>query len=39
VNLLPALPDVQALGCDLKMEQGARACIKEGIAQCEASRD
>jgi bacterioferritin len=30
---------IEALGCDLKMEQGAQACIKEGIAQCEASRD
>ena len=26
---------VEALGCDLKMEQGAQATIKDGIAHCE----
>ena len=30
---------VEALQCDLKMEQGAQACIKDGIAQCETARD
>ena len=30
---------VEALQCDLKMEQGAQATIKDGIAQCEAVRD
>jgi bacterioferritin len=30
---------VEALQCDLKMEQGAQACIKDGIAQSEISRD
>jgi bacterioferritin len=30
---------VEALQCDLQMEQGAQACIKDGIAQCELSRD
>jgi bacterioferritin len=30
---------IEALQCDLKMEQGAQACIKDGIAQCETSRD
>jgi bacterioferritin len=30
---------VEALQCDLKAEQGAQACIKDGIAQCETSRD
>ena len=30
---------VEALGCDLKSEQGAQATLKEAIAQCELSRD
>ena len=30
---------VEALQCDLKMEQGAQATIKEGIAHCESVRD
>ncbi len=30
---------VEALQCDLKAEHNAQACIKDGIAQCEASRD
>jgi bacterioferritin len=30
---------VEALQCDLKMEQTAQACIKDGIAQSEISRD
>jgi bacterioferritin len=30
---------VEALQCDLKMEQGAQATIKDGIAQCETARD
>src|SRR6188768_2280751 len=30
---------VEALGCDLKMEQGAQATIKDGIAHCESVRD
>jgi bacterioferritin len=30
---------VEALQCDLQMEQGAQACIKDGIAQCELARD
>jgi bacterioferritin len=29
---------VEALGCDLKLEQGAQATLKQGIAQCELSR-
>ncbi len=30
---------VEALGCDLKSEQGAQATVKEGIAHCELARD
>lgn len=30
---------IEALGCDLTMERGAQASIKDGIAQCELSRD
>jgi bacterioferritin len=30
---------IEALQCDLKMEQGAQVTIKDGIAQCEAARD
>jgi bacterioferritin len=30
---------VEALGCDLKSEQAAQTCIKDGIAACEAARD
>jgi bacterioferritin len=30
---------IEALGCDLTMERAAQACIKDGIAQCELSRD
>jgi bacterioferritin len=30
---------VEALGSDLKSEQGAQATVKDGIAQCELSRD
>jgi bacterioferritin len=30
---------VEALGCDLKSEQGAQATLKDGIAQAELSRD
>ena len=30
---------VEALACDLKSEQGAQATVKDGIAQCELSRD
>ena len=30
---------VEALGCDLKSEQGAQATLKDGIAQAEISRD
>ena len=29
---------VEALGCDLKSEQGKQATVKEAIAQCELSR-
>ncbi|MGC3985295.1 MAG: bacterioferritin [Pseudorhodoferax sp.] len=29
----------ELLGCDLKMEYGAQATIKDGIAHCEAVRD
>ena len=30
---------VEALGCDLKSEQGAQATVKDAIVQCELSRD
>jgi bacterioferritin len=30
---------IEALQCDLRMEQGAQATIKDGIATCEAARD
>jgi bacterioferritin len=30
---------IEALGCDLKLEQAAQATIKDGIAQCEAAKD
>jgi bacterioferritin len=30
---------VEALGCDLKSEQGAQATLKDGIAHCESVRD
>ncbi len=30
---------VEALGCDLKSEEGAQATVKEGIAHCELARD
>jgi bacterioferritin len=30
---------IEALGCDLTMERAAQATIKDGIAQCETSRD
>ena len=30
---------VEALGCDLRSEQGAQAKLKDGIAACEAARD
>ncbi len=29
----------EALGCDLQMEMGAQATIKDGIAHCETVRD
>jgi len=29
----------EVLACDLKMEQGAQATIKDGIAHCESVRD
>ncbi len=29
----------EALGCDLQMERGAQATIKDGIAGCETARD
>ena len=29
----------EILACDLKMEQGAQATIKDGIAHCESVRD
>jgi bacterioferritin len=29
----------EALGCDLKMETGAQATIKDGIQTCETARD
>ena len=29
----------EALGCDLKVEMGAQATIKDGIAHCESVRD
>jgi bacterioferritin len=30
---------IEALQCDLKMERGAQATIKDGIAVCETARD
>ncbi len=30
---------IEALGCDLTMERAAQATIKDGITQCELSRD
>ena len=30
---------LEALGCDLKLERGAQATIKDGIAACETARD
>jgi bacterioferritin len=30
---------VEALGCDLKLEQAAQATVKGAIAQCEAAKD
>jgi bacterioferritin len=30
---------IEALGCDLTMERAAQTTIKDGIAQCETSRD
>ena len=30
---------IEAMRCDLKMEQGAQGTIKDGIAQCEVARD
>ena len=30
---------VEALGCDLKSEQGAQATLKDAIAHCESVRD
>jgi bacterioferritin len=30
---------VEALGCDLRSEQGAQATVKDGIAAAEAARD
>ena len=30
---------LEAMGCDLKLEYGAQATIKEGIAHCELVRD
>jgi bacterioferritin len=30
---------IEALRCDLALEQGAQVTLKEGIAQCELSRD
>jgi len=30
---------IEALGCDLKSEQGAQTTLKDGIAQAELSRD
>lgn len=30
---------IEALGCDLKSEQGAQATLKDGITQAELSRD
>ena len=29
----------EALACDLKLEQGAQATVKDGIAHCESVRD
>ena len=29
----------EALGCDLKLEQGAQGTLKEGMAHCESVRD
>ena len=29
----------EALACDLRLEQGAQATVKEGMAHCEAVRD
>ncbi|MBX9795121.1 MAG: bacterioferritin [Burkholderiaceae bacterium] len=30
---------IEALGCDLQMERGSQATVKDGIAQCETVRD
>ncbi|HPU54195.1 MAG TPA: bacterioferritin [Burkholderiaceae bacterium] len=30
---------VEALQCDLRLERASQATVKDGIAQCEASRD
>ncbi|HXD05587.1 MAG TPA: bacterioferritin [Burkholderiaceae bacterium] len=30
---------VEALGCDLKLEQAAQTCLKDGIVQAETVRD
>ncbi len=30
---------LEALGCDLQLERGAQATIKDGIAACELARD
>lgn len=30
---------IEALGCDLRMERAAQTTTKDGIAQCETSRD
>ena len=38
-KLLIGEPLIEALGCDLTMERAAQATIKDGIAQCELSRD
>jgi len=38
-KLLVGEDTVELLNCDLKLEQGAQATIKDGIAHCEAVRD
>lgn len=38
-KLLVGEDTVEILNCDLKLEQGAQATVKEGIAHCEAVRD
>ena len=38
-NLIVGEDVPEILACDLKMEQGAQATIKDGIAHCESVRD